>query len=149
VTEVLSGLRPSIGLWLNNVVGAVYGVLMFFFVLVLLRVLVRNRWVAAALFVVLFTFPKILGSHNVPVDTVVWVIIYAIAAFAVVRFGLIALAMATFTANVLLNVPYTLNFSLWYAPIALCVVASFLVLAVWAFYVCLAGQRIFEKDLFE
>jgi len=148
-TEVLNGVRASAGLWLSNVVSAVFGVFTFFLVLVVFRVLVRNRWVAAALFVVLFAFPRVLTSHNLVVDTLVWVIIYGIAAFAVVRFGLIALAIASFTANVLLNLPYTLDFSRWYAPTVTCMVAGFVLLAIYAFYTCLAGQKIFEKDLFE
>ncbi len=101
-TELLEGTRAGISFWLGQVVGGILGVLIFFFVLVFLRVLVRNRWVAAALFVVLFSLPKILASTHPLVDAPVWIIIYIVTAFAVVHFGLIALAIATFTANVLL-----------------------------------------------
>ncbi len=147
-TDFLEGTRATISLWLGNVVGAILAVLMFFFVLVFLRVLVRNRWVAAALFIVVFATPKILGSSHPLIDTPVWVIIYGIAAFAVVRYGLIVLAMAAFTANVLLNVPYTLDFSEWYAPGAICVLLSFVALAASGFYTSLAGQRLFKEELF-
>ncbi len=148
-TEFLEGTRATLSLWLGNIVGAIVAVLMFFFVLVFLRVVVRNRWVAAALFIIVFATPKILASNHALIDTPVWVIIYGIAAFAVVRYGLIVLAMATFTANVLLNVPFTLDFSEWYATNAVWVVLSIIALAGWGFYTSLAGQRLFKEERFE
>lgn len=148
-TNVLDGLRPAVSMCLGNIIGGLLGVLMFFFILVFLRVLVRNAWVSAALFVVLFAVPKVLASNHRLVDAPVWTIIYLIAAFAVVRFGLIALATATFTANVLLNVPFTLDSGDWYAPTSLLIVGSFVALALWGFYTALAGQKLIKEELFE
>jgi serine/threonine-protein kinase len=146
--EILDGMRSSFGLWLGNVVVGVFGTLQFFFLLVLLRVFVRNRWLAAVLFVVILTFPKVLGSQHLLIGVTTWSIVYAIAAFAVVRFGLVTLATAVFTANVLLNVPFTTDFSRWYAPNAVCLILSFVVIAVWAFYTAMAGQKLFKSDPF-
>jgi hypothetical protein len=56
-SEYLLGTRGALAMWLSTVVVSIPGTLMFFFVLVLLRVLVRNRWLAAALFVVIFAAP--------------------------------------------------------------------------------------------
>jgi serine/threonine-protein kinase len=148
-TELLEGARGVLSSWLGNIVGAILGVLIFFFVLVFLRVMVRNQWLAAGIFVILFATPKILVSSHRLIDTPVWIVIYLIAAFAVVRFGLIVLATATFTANVLLNVPYSLDFSSWYASAALCVVLSFVALAIWGFYTALAGQKLLKEELFD
>jgi serine/threonine protein kinase len=148
-TELLEGVRAAVGFWFSNVVGAILGVLMFFFVLVFLRVLVRNRWVAAAIFVVLFAVPKILTSTHWPIDAPVWILIYLIAAFAVVRFGLIVLAVATFTANVLLNLPFTGDLSEWYAPATICILLSFVALALWGYYTAVAGQKLLKEELFD
>jgi Protein kinase domain len=147
-TGFLEGTRTVMSLWFGHGVGAMLGVLMFFFVLVFFRVLVRNRWVAAALFVILFALPKILASNHRMIDGPVWIIIYIIAAFAVVRFGLIALAIATFTANVLLNVPFTRDISQWYGPAAVCIVLSFLGLAIWGYFAAVAGKRLWKEELF-
>jgi len=148
-TEILEGTRAATSMWFGNILGGLLGVLIFFFVLVFLRVLVRNAWVSAALFVILFALPKILASSHRSIDGPIWILIYMIAAFAVVRFGLIVLATATFTANVLLNVPYTLDTSDWYAPASILVVLSFVALAVWSFFAALAGQKIFKEELFD
>jgi len=77
------------------------------------------------------------------------VVIYGISAFAVVRFGLIVLASASFTANVLLNVPYVTDFSAWYAPNVAGVILCFAALAAWGFYTSLAGQRVLKDEFFE
>ncbi len=148
-TDLLEGARAAISMWMQNIVGAIVGVLMFFFVLVFFRALVRNRWVAAVLFVLVFAIPKILGTNHPLIDSPVWIIIYLIAAIAVVRFGLVVLAMAVFTANLLLNVPYTLDFSDWYAPASVCFVLSIVVLAGWGFYTALAGQKLLKEELFD
>ena len=78
-----------------------------------------------------------------------WIVIYAISAFAVVRFGLIVLASASFAANILLNVPYTLDFSAWYAPNIAGVILCFAGLAAWGCYTSLAGQKVLKGELFE
>ncbi len=78
-----------------------------------------------------------------------WVIVYLIAAMAVVRFGLVALATAVFTAEILLNLPFTMDFTQWFAPESVCVALSVVALAWWGFYTALAGQRIFKAELFE
>jgi len=148
-TDLLEGARSAVGLWLGNAVGAIVGVLMFFFVLVFFRVLVRNRWLAAGLFVLMFATPKILASDHVLIDAPVWIIIYLIAAVAVVRFGLVVLALAVFTANIMLNMPYTLDFSQWYAPESIGVALSIIAMAAWGFYNALAGQRLLKDELFD
>jgi hypothetical protein len=83
------------------------------------------------------------------IDAPIWCVIYGIAAFAIVRFGLVTLATAVFTANVMLNLPHTADLSKWYAPAALGVALSFVALAAWGFYTSLAGQRLLKDDFFD
>jgi len=147
--EYLMGLREAAGAWLSTLVISILGTLFFFFTLVLLRMLVRNAWLAAALFVALFTIPRVLGSDQVFIDTVVWATIYAIAAVAVVRFGLVVLGIASLMANVLLNLPYTLDFSYWYATQCFFIALIFVAIGVWGVYTSLAGKSIFGKNILE
>jgi Protein kinase domain/zinc-ribbon domain len=148
-TDLIESTRAAFAMWLGNIVGAIFGVMLFFFILVFFRVLVRNRWIAALLFVVVFALPKILATHHPLIDSPVWILIYVIAAVAVVRFGLVVLAVAGFTADLLLNLPFTLDLSAWYAPASTCVVLSILALAIWGFHTALAGQPLFKEELFE
>ena len=148
-SEFLQGFRESVALGFVNIVTSIQSTLIFFFLLVLLRVLVKNRWVAALLFALLFTVPKVLGSDHPWIETPIWFTIYGIAAFALVRFGLIVLAMGVLSVDILLNIPITLDFSNWYAARSLGVVLGFVAIAAWGFYTSLAGQRLWKEDLFE
>ena len=148
-TSLLVGGRQVVGIWLLNVVQCILGTLEFFFVLFLLRVLLRNKWVAIVCFVAIWATLNTLEGDHPQIMAPVWVVVFSIAAFAVSRFGLITLAVAIFTANALLNLPYTLDPSIWYASSALAVLLSFVALAVWGFYTSLAGQRLWKEGLFE
>lgn len=148
-TALLLGDRQVAGIWLLNVVQCILGTLEFFFVLFLLRVLLRNQWLAAGGFVAIYTtMSSLQGSHPATMAPV-WLVVFLIAAFAVTRFGLITLAVAIFTANVLLNLPYTLEFSLWYANGTFLVLLSFVAIAAWSFYLSLGGQKVWKGEAFE
>ncbi len=70
-----------------------------------LRVILRKPWLAALAFVAVWTAIKAVGSHHVLIDVTTFAAIYAIAAFVVLRFGFIALAIGMFTVDLLLNIP--------------------------------------------
>jgi hypothetical protein len=135
--------------WLSVAVSSFVGTLLFFFTLVLLRVLVRKTWLAAVLFILIHTVPKILSTDFAVADGILWLTIYIIAAVALVRFGLIVLGVCCFTTNVLLNVPYTLDFSNWYAAHTLFIVLFYVALGAWGFYLSLAGKPLWKDELLE
>jgi hypothetical protein len=149
VTQFLLGTREAAAMCLSIVVNSVLGTLMFFFTLVLLRVLVRNRWLAAVLFVLIYALPRIVSSDHVVADALVWVTIYVIAAIAVVRFGLIVLGIGCFMTNLLLNVPFTLDFSNWYAVHCMFIVLIFVAFGAWGCYLSLAGKPLWKDELLE
>ena len=148
-TSLLLGGRQVAGLWLLNVVQCVLGTVEFFFVLFLFKVLLRNKWLAAAAFTVIFAARNTLSGDHPQIMGPVWIVVFAIAAFAVSRFGLITLAAAIFVANQLLNVPFTTDFSAWYAPSAWAMLLSFVAIAAWGFYTSLGGQKLWKDELFE
>ncbi len=148
-TDYLSGFRSTLGAWMVQLPGGIQGTLLFFIVLVILRRLLRNRWAAAAGFVALFTVAQTLGSQHLAIDVPIFFLIYGIAAFALVRFGLITLAVAVFVANIMLNLPVTLSFTRWYAMGTVSVPLGILALGVWGFWTALAGQKLFKGEIME
>jgi len=146
---LLTGGRQMVGIWLLNIVQCIRATIEFFFALFLLRVVLRNKWLATAVFIAIWTTLNSLRNVHPEVFVPVWLVVFAIAAYAVTRFGLITLAVAIFTANVALNVPYTFDFSNWYAGSALAVLLSFVAIAAWGFYTSLGGQKLFHEDLFQ
>ncbi|HZS27064.1 MAG TPA: serine/threonine-protein kinase [Candidatus Angelobacter sp.] len=146
-TDFLIGVRSTLGAWLYQLPSAIQGTLGFFIILVILRILLRNRWAAAAGFTLFFTALKVLGSTTPVFDAVIVVLIYGIAAFSLVRFGLVTLFVAVFVANLMLNVPITLDFSRWYATAAISVPVGVLAIGVWAFYTALGGQKLIKDEM--
>ncbi|MGB7555271.1 MAG: protein kinase, partial [Candidatus Korobacteraceae bacterium] len=148
-TDFLLGARHVLGSWMWHLATSVQGTLLFFFVMFVLRVLLRKPWLAALAFVAVWTAIKTIGSHHILIDVSTFAAIYAIAAFVVLRFGFIALAIGMFTVDVLLNIPVTTNLSSWYLGGSLFVMLTIIGLAVWGFYISLAGQKIWKESLFE
>ena len=120
-SDYLLGLRSTVGGWLVQVPSGTQGTLFFFVILVVLRYLLRNPWAAAVGFTAIFTLMGSLQSSHPWVAAVSDIFVYGIAAFALVRFGLITLALAVFVADTMLNIPVTFDFSRWYAPNAMSV----------------------------
>jgi predicted Ser/Thr protein kinase len=147
-TSLLLGGRQLLGIWLPQVVQCILGTVEFFFVLFLLRVVLRNKWLAAAVFIALFALRNTLQNDHPQIMVWIWLIVFCIAAYAVSRFGLITLAVAIFTANVVLNIPLTFDFSNWYATTGWAVMLSFLAIAAWGFHTSLGGQKLWKEDLF-
>jgi hypothetical protein len=146
-TAYLLGGRRALGAWLYQLPGAIQGTLLFFIVLVLLRTFLRNRWAAAAAFVLLFTTLRTLESSHPVLDVITGILVYGIAAFSLVRFGLITLAVAVFVADIMLSVPVTLDFSRWYAAAAMSVPVGVLVIGIWGFYTALGGQKLIKDEV--
>jgi protein-S-isoprenylcysteine O-methyltransferase Ste14 len=76
-------------------------------------------------------------------------VIYRVAAFACVRFGLVTLAVAVFAVGLLLDVSISFDFSRWYASTALLVPLVVLALAAWSFHTALRGQKLSKEDLLD
>jgi serine/threonine-protein kinase len=146
---LLAGGREMIGVWLLNIVECIWGTIEFFFALFLLRILLRNKWLGAAAFIAIWTTMNSMRDPRPEIFVPIWLVVFSIAAYAVTRFGLITLAVAIFTANVVLNVPFTFDFSNWYATGSLAVLLSFVAIAAWGFYTSLGGQKLLREDLFQ
>jgi serine/threonine-protein kinase len=147
-TDYLMGGRQAVGAWLSHIPQSIQATLMFFFILFVLRVLLRKDWLAAIVFVAMWVTLKCLGNDYPWIVGPASTLVYSIAAIVVFRFGFVALAAGIFTADMLANVPLTLDFSAWYVSSALLPLLSVAALAVWGFYNALAGQKLWQGDLF-
>jgi predicted Ser/Thr protein kinase len=141
--------RRVLGNWLVRVLWEVQGTLIFFFLLFLLRVVLRNKWLAATVFVAIWVSFKSLGAEHLPIHILAMTLIYGLAAFAMIRFGLITLVTSFFVTDVLLNLPMTFDLSSWYIGAVIFSYASTAALGIWAFYTALAGQKLWKEELFD
>lgn len=146
-TEYLVGGREALGAWLMQIPVSILGTLQFFFLLLGLKFVLRKDWLAALAFVAIFALPKALTSSYLPVELPLWILVYAIAVLIVYRFGLIPLACAIFTVNMLSNVPFTADFSAWYMSTFVLALLSVVALAGWGFYHSLGGEPLWRPEM--
>jgi hypothetical protein len=137
---------------------SIFGTLQFFFLLLGLKVLVefllklihvkslRADWIAAVLFVAVFVGMRSLQSTHLAVDIPTIFLIYGVLVLIVLRFGLVPLAVGAFTVDMFGNVPFTADFSAWYATTAVLALLIVVALAGWGFYHSLGGEVVWVKD---
>jgi serine/threonine-protein kinase len=146
-TEYFMGGRTALGAWLIQIPISILATLQFFFLLLGLKVVLRKDWLAAIAFTALFALPRGLTSSYVAVELPAQILVYAIAVLIVFRFGLVPLAVAIFTVNMLANVPFTADLSAWYMPTYVLALFSVAVLAGWGFYHSLGGEPLWHVEV--
>jgi len=122
---------------------------MILFVLFLLRSLLRKEWAAAVAFVLLFTGLFLAGSHFDPVVLVVSLIVWAVAVFLLIRFGLLAFAVQGVFDKLLEQYPLATHGSACYAGISLAAILLIAALAFYGFHTSLGGRPVFGGAVLE
>ena len=148
-TECLVGTRRALGAWLAQFPSAILVTLEFFFVFMGLKVVLKRDWLATIVFVAIFTAAGVLSSTNslyIALNAATMTVVYLIAALIVYRFGLVPLACAIFTVDLLANVPFTGNFSAWYFSATMFALLSVVALAAWGFYHSLGGEPLWKPE---
>jgi serine/threonine-protein kinase len=146
-TEYLIGGRTALGIWLMQIPVSILGTLQFFFLLLGLKVLLRKDWLAAIAFVAIFALPRGLTSPYQAVEVPAQILVYAIAVLIVYRFGLVPLACAIFTVNMMANLPFTADVSDWYITASVLALVSVGALAGWGFYQSLGGEPLWRLEI--
>ncbi len=144
--EYMGSARKAVGVWLMLGLGSVSSTLLLFLILFLFRVLLRKSWLAAIGFILLFTALKSVSSSTPAVAWPMNAILYTVVAAGALRFGLVTLAIALYTADLALNLPVTLNPSAWYFTNATLALGTIAALAIWGFYTALAGQTPWKTE---
>ena len=94
----------------------------------------------------LFALPKGLSSDYLSIELPVQILVYAIAVLIVFRFGLIPLAIAIFTVDMLSGVPISSDVSTWYMATSIFALLSVVALAGWGFYHSLGGEPLWVVE---
>jgi len=116
---------------------------MYFFILFMLRMLLRSQWAAVIVFTGFFTLLNALGNDIVWLGGVLGLLYFGTAAFVIVRFGgVLAFVVGSFVSSLLFDIVPTLDSSAWYFGSNLLILAVVVALAVWAFYTA-TGRRPF------
>jgi hypothetical protein len=141
-TDTLLGLRSTLAAVLTILPLSVRNTLLFFFLLFVLRVVLRNQWLAAAVFALIFAVLTSLGNKELALSLVVEFVVWGLTALTVLRWGLLALAVAYFTDLLLLNVPVTTHTGAWYFGNTVFMLAIVVALAGWGLWTSLGERRV-------
>ena len=137
-----------LGWLLWNVIGPAAAALIFFFIFFLLRLVLRNTWAAAAVFVALFGGPG-LAAPDPLLATVFSVVMYSSSLWVMIHFGILPFTLMLLLQIVGSQAPLTSDLSAWYASKGLIVVALILALALWSFRNALGGRKVIQGDFLE
>ncbi|MFZ0062447.1 MAG: serine/threonine-protein kinase [Pyrinomonadaceae bacterium] len=123
--------------------------LSYFFLLFLLRAVSRRQWLAALIFVLIFTAAFTAGSPDPMITAPFAVLVNALTVIALLRFGLVTLTTSFFVLQLLSSIPLTTKLSAWYGGNEIIALLAVLALATFAFHTSLGGQKLFEGKLLD
>ncbi len=146
-TDALMGGRVALWGWLEQWPQAIQTTLVFFLVLLGLKVLLRKEWIACIVFVAIFAVPRGISSPYMPIELPSQILVYAIALLIVIRFGLVPLVCAIFTIDMTSGVPFSADFSTWYMTTSILALLSVVLLAGWGFYHSLGGEPLWKVEM--
>ncbi|MFN7996127.1 MAG: serine/threonine-protein kinase [Bryobacteraceae bacterium] len=138
--SALVGFPQFTQAYLSHVVQGLTAGLIFFFLLFLLRVILRREWVAGVAFVALFAGIRGLSADHPAVDTTVYFVIYGILVALMLRYGFLAVAVCVFVTDLVNSLAWTTDFGAWYGTASLLTVLSVIGIAVFAFRTATAGK---------
>ena len=131
--NVLLGLRGALGGALGEVPYTIRNVLLYFFVLFVMRVVFRRGWLAGLAFTLALAALN-SGTEPHAVNGAIGLLYYGSAAFVIVRWGLLPLAVGTFVNSLLFDIVATSDTSAWYFGNNFVLIAIVAGLAVWGFW---------------
>lgn len=126
VNALQGGTAPA-GVALELVAAAVEYGMATMMLLVLVRFLARREWIAATAYGFLQTTVWTLTTGHSPLSWGVYGLMSAIAAIAIVRFGLLTLVVGALCYGLLSAFPVVMDVSRWYAPITVFAIATVVV----------------------
>ncbi|HVG20907.1 MAG TPA: serine/threonine-protein kinase, partial [Blastocatellia bacterium] len=121
------------------------------FLLLLLYILLRKQWLAAAALWLMFLTVEVL-AFVAPAPPVLWITPIVIATLAVVataRFGLLTTISFQVFFDLSFHYPITPNLSAWYAQATFMILPLLIAVAVYSFYTSLAGQPLFRGGILQ
>jgi hypothetical protein len=142
LTESLLGVRVAAGILVGNVAFWVLYGLGVFFLIFLLRLLLRKDLLVAIVATTLFSISSLGGEYPV-LDFVFTAVIWFSILLVLKQFGLLVLVTGLVAQNVLILFPVTTHLSRWYAAPAMTGLAFFAALAFYGFHTARAGQPLF------
>jgi serine/threonine-protein kinase len=140
----LLGTRAWVAAYAYNVQDALRFGLLEFFAIFGLRVLLKKDWLAAIAAAVLFTAIQggIVNDPDWTKQLIVYLVLYGILMFVVLRVGLVTTISTLFFLNAMNRICLGSDFKAWWAPFGFATIFLLLTIASFAFWRSLGTQEI-------
>jgi hypothetical protein len=136
----LSGARVSASWFLLQAFDSVFSALAVFFMVFLLRLVLRKDWLAAGGWAAISIAQNALGSTEPWITAAFAAVIVGSMMLLLFREGLLAFSVAVLFVTVLTEFPLTLAITAWYGTGTIVPLAGLLTLAGYGFKIALAGK---------
>jgi serine/threonine-protein kinase len=140
--DAFHGFRYTTGSLLFDASNSIFETLLFFFIIFVLRVLLRNQWIALAGFLAIFVALNVNSSTNLLTEIPFNAVFGLIWAVVLLRFGLLAAMIADSAREILLELPHTLNLSAWYGGNVTIPLILLGLVAIYGFRYSLGGRKL-------
>jgi serine/threonine-protein kinase len=147
VTNFRSLYANPIGAWAALLTQSPLFALSVFFLFVLLRILLKRTWLAAAAVFVVLTSFFVFGPPGIPLPSAL--VTFALMLTVAMRWGLLAVAVSMATLGSMYQTPLTADFSVWYASRGLQEIVMIMAVALWCFYHALGGRKLLKTELLD
>jgi hypothetical protein len=144
--KIFTGGRIVFAQLFSAVPTAIFNGLALMLIVVILQIILRNRWVAAGAFMLIFVGQTALQGGSAFNVYFIEVIDVALLTFLVLRFGLLALTVYVFMQQIM-SVPITTDTSAWYAWMGWFGVAVIAAIVFYGARIGLAGRPLFGGAL--
>jgi serine/threonine-protein kinase len=147
--ETLTSVRHGASLLFSRLTNSVVSPLALIVLILLLRVLLRKQWLALASVWVLFVGLELVNMNEGPISSSAGPIVWALAIFVMIRFGLVSSVVMFYFAGIPFLFPVTTDWSVWYNSRSIPLLLILGSIVVYAFYLSLAGRPLFKEDLID
>jgi serine/threonine-protein kinase len=143
----IEGTRWIIGNIFGNLGRSVLHPMALVFMLVLAQIVFRKQWLAVFILAAILAAMAAAGAEYPWLAVSLWFVLWAVAFSITVRFGIVVLVVANLCGGRLTGShPLTLDFSAWYSEGTIFVLSLVVVIAIYGFYVSLAGRPLLRSN---
>lgn len=129
----------------TSLMGALQLSFVLFFVILLLRALLKREWLTGVVFALLFGLNGLFSTHPV-IDCPYNAFINGLFAFMLVRFGLLCSIIGYFCFSLVIAYPVCFDLTAWYASAAIFPLFVVGAIAVYGFRTTLGGRSILDAE---
>jgi len=147
-TRTLLGVRGTLADCLMAVPHGIRSTLLFFFLILILRAVLRRQWLVGAVFVVIWTAAN-LGGASISLTAAATAAVYAAIAVVMLRWGLLSTAVGVFVMIVLGDAPFTIHSQAWYFESEVFMLGLVAALAAWACRTAIGNRQILKEELLD